>query len=104
MVPNIEVKSLQLPYGYLYMYMYCYDHSYNIRSMEQNTVDSLVEVFGSLDQSPKQCVWSFSNCVRFGETTTNFDLASYTLKMASFEENLDRAIRQARLVLSGNDC
>ena len=35
---------------------------------------------------------------------TAFELASYTLKMASFEENLDCAIRQACLVLSGNDC
>ncbi|KAF1394623.1 hypothetical protein PFLUV_G00002980 [Perca fluviatilis] len=38
------------------------------------------------------------------KTTTNFELASYTLIMALFKEKLDRAARQACLVLSGNDC
>ena len=38
------------------------------------------------------------------ETTTTFELESYMLKMATFDENLDRAIRQACLVLSVNDC
>ena len=49
------------------------------------------------------CVLPFSNSVRY-ETTTTFELASYALKMASFEEHLDRATRQTCLVLSGNDC
>ena len=34
----------------------------------------------------------------------NLELVSYTLKMASLEEDVDRATRQACLVLSGNDC
>ena len=41
------------------------------------------------------CVLPFTKSLRYGKT--------FELKMACFEEDLDRATRQARLVLSVND-
>ena len=38
------------------------------------------------------------------KTTASYEPERYTLKIASFEENLDRATRQACSVLSENDC
>ena len=56
---------------------------------------------------PARPLFSLSVCCSQNPSlreTINFKLASYTLKMASFEDNLDCATRQACMVLSGNDC
>lgn len=49
-------------------------------------------------------VLSLSKYLRYRKQQQTFKLASYRLKMASFNEHLDRVTWQASLVLLGNDC